>query len=469
MKKIFKTLAIIFVFIMAFSLVGCGTITLKGGPKKADPVTSNGSMAVRKGDYLYFVNGFISNADLKGQQNDYGNVKKGGIYRAKLVNGELMYDIETTDDEEEIKTLKNVELLVPKLAGFEFSGLYIYGNYIYFATPNTEKDEEGETRFDLTDFYCVKLNGGEIHRLANGVNIKNLADFAFTGIDNRVYLTYFADGNIYNLKIDGKEVESREKLAENVTSFAMLTNDSVQSVELSSDAKYVYYTRDFTENESSVTGNVMAKANLKTNEESVLRRDNNNTYSIKGVKNGSIYYTRVNESVTNAYVYSKSLDNFVESPEKQLTIVAYSSSMYVLDVMDGYAQGVIVNEKDKLLLLTGITNPETDINTLYEGAFTTLLIKGEYIYGTDADSNLIRINFQTGEQTTLLTSDTKIYSNYMDYDNGYLYYLVEYTNDNGTSYYMNRLYLNAEEYESEFIGVFNSKDKPEVEESKWII
>ena len=465
MKKTFKTLAIILVFILSLSFFGCGPITVKGGPAKTDAVTSNGGLSVIKGDYLYFVNGYISHDDLKGNQNKYGNVTNGGIYRAKLENGKLMYDISEDKDGNEVKTLKNVELLVPKLAGFEYTSLYIFGDYIYFATPNTEKDQSsGETRFDLTDFYCVKLNGGSIYRLRNAANISSLSNFKFTAIGNFVYLTYLSDGTIYNVKIAGKDVKNTTKIAENVRSFAMYSEETSYTENLSEYAKFVYYTRDFTDDEKSITGNVLAKASLETNEETVLRRDNFNTYTVQVAKNSKIYYTKTNSDVTNAYLYAREIENFVEATETQLTTVVYSSTVYILDDIGDYPQGVVVSENNYLLQLVGIKDPTTDIIVLSEGSFTIAFVRGAYVYGKDADGNIVRINYQTKTTEILVEADDNIQTTHFDYNNGYLYYIVKYTNDNGDSYYLNRVFATATEKEPEFVGVFDKNDLPKADE-----
>ena len=98
---------------------------------------------------------------------------------------------------------------------------------------------------------------------------------------------------------------------------------------------------------------------------------------------------------------------------------------------------------------------------MYEGTFTYLGMKGEFVYGKDTDGNLVRINVHTQSLETLLSKDTEFYmdmnSNF-DIENGYVYYYVKYTGENEeTEYYLNRLYLNDSEKESEFLGVMLEK------------
>lgn len=445
-KKLFSLIAICFVVISIFTMSGCA-ITLKGGPASTDVVSGNGSLSVRKGDYLYFVNGYVSSSSLAGDDNDYGEARNGAIYRAKLNNGKLIYDISEDEDGEEVKTLKNVELLVPKIAGFEFTSLYIFDNTLYFTSPNTEKDNTGTIRFDLTDVFAVSINGGDPKKLANAINLTSKDNLTLTQVGKNVYLTYLTNSTLYNVKISGKESKKTTKV-DGVSAF--VTSNVV------SEQNFVYYNRSIKEGENAITGNVLAKLDVTTGEETILSKDNVNTYSVKAVKNGKLYYTRSNSLITNAYIYSKNIEDFSISEETQYTVVAYSSTQYILDLGEGYVNGVLVNENDKLMLLTGINNPETDIVDLYTGTFTFLGNYGEFVYGKDANGNLIRINIQTKVQETLVESTTSMkldMNSNFDYENGYIYYYVEYTGEDGSvGYYLNRTYINQEDKESELVG-----------------
>ena len=450
MKKFLSIIAMFCLAISIFTFSGCA-VSLSAGPKKDDAVTSNGGLVVRKGDYLYFANGYVSNSSLSGKDNNYGVARNGAIYRAKLQNGELMYDVTLDEDENEVKTLKNVELVCPMVAGFEYTNLYIFGNTIYFATPNTEKDKTGKIRFDLTDIYAVGINGGNAKKLVNALNISSKDSFNFSYIDGKVYLTYLNENELFNLKISGSKIENKTKVASSVSSYAINENGD----------NYVYYTRAVNDDEKSLTGNVLAKANLTTNKETILKRDNNNTYTVKKVANGKIFYTRTNTLTTNAYIYSKNLEDFETNEEKQYTVVAYSSNQYILSV-EGYDAGVVVSDNNKLLYLTGTKNLETDITTLYDGDFTVLSIFGTKIYGKDSESNLLRIDVSNKKVDTILTKDVEFnfdMDSKFDYENGYAYYYVKYTGDEKTGYYLNRVYLNAQEKETELVGVVLSEHK----------
>lgn len=447
-KKLFAVLTFCLIFISSIlTLSGCATM-LKTGPGKSDAVTGNGSLTVRKGDYLYFVNGYISNSSLSDKDNNYGKVRDGAIYRAKLDNGKLMYDIKKDDENNEIKTLKNIELVVPKVAGFEYSNLYIFGDTLYFSSPTIEKDAEGKIRFDLTDIYAVNINGGKIKQLAKSLNFTSKEDFNLTQVDDCLFLTYLSDNNLYNLKIKNQKVENKKIIAENVTSVVFSQTEQ--------ESNFVYYTRGFKEGEHSKNGNVLAKAELKTNKEIILLQDNYNAYNVKMVKNNTIYYSYTNSLTTNEYLYSKSLSNFAEN-EKQLTFVSYSNPI-IVNLLD---ETVIVTlHNDKLIMVKGTKNPNDDVVVLSENKVTTLGVFGEFVYYVNSSNKLARTNLKTLKEEIL--TDTELYldakTNFDFNGDSYVYYFVKVDGKNSkTGYYLNRLELNTSDAESEFLGV-KSKD-----------
>ena len=154
----------IFGIAMAVAMLGCtvamascgGNADYKGdslsaGYVSSGDVTSNGGFAVQKGDYVYFINGMAdSTAD-----NTYGNVVKGALMRisaSAIASGE---------------TANKAECVVPSLftmknkSGSYTTGVYIYGDYVYYATPTTDKTMGGEVNSSYVDFKRAKIDGSE--------------------------------------------------------------------------------------------------------------------------------------------------------------------------------------------------------------------------------------------------------------------------------------------------------------------
>ena len=139
---------------------------------------SNGGFAVEKDGYVYFINGQA----LSTASNEYGKVEKASLLRistADLKNG--AYD--------------KTETVVPLLfvSGNVNSGIYIYGDYVYFATPTTEKDLDGNVLSGSLDFKRAKLDGTEV-----------MSDYYFRTKTNSIQYRYVKgdDGKVYCMYVD---------------------------------------------------------------------------------------------------------------------------------------------------------------------------------------------------------------------------------------------------------------------------
>ena len=129
---------------------GCGKTEFKmEAPNAADyagAVASNGGFAVEKGNYIYFINGVESNT----ADNTYGEVEKGALMRitkAQLAAGEYNKAVTVVPS---LFVSKNYE-----------AGIFIYGDYVYYATPTTDKNLEGKVENSYIDFKRAKLDGTE--------------------------------------------------------------------------------------------------------------------------------------------------------------------------------------------------------------------------------------------------------------------------------------------------------------------
>lgn len=179
-KKIISLVAAATFLGAAFTMTACGN---KGNYKgdKLDYVSteaeakSNGGFVVEKGDYVYFING----AEEHTANNEFGKVTKGALMRIKkadLDNGNYA----------------NVQTVVPMLLvakNYE-AGIYIYDDYVYYATPTTDKNMSGQVENSWIDFKRAPLDGssamkGQFFRISN-----NAANYRFVQVDGVVYCLY---------------------------------------------------------------------------------------------------------------------------------------------------------------------------------------------------------------------------------------------------------------------------------------
>lgn len=189
----------------AFTLVGCKDDGYKG--EKLTPgyvadaqVSSNGGFVVEKGDYVYFING----AQDYTANNEYGNVVKGSLMRiAKSDMKAGNYD--------------KAQIVVPSLfaSGNYDSGIYIYGDYVYYATPTTDTTVKGESKNSQMDFKKARLDGSSAPSKDPFLRLdSNTAKYRFVtekGVDRNkdgkddVFCLYEENSELKSFNVDTKE------------------------------------------------------------------------------------------------------------------------------------------------------------------------------------------------------------------------------------------------------------------------
>jgi len=198
MKKVICLLIALCVTVCA--LTACGG-SFSGVKDYGGEVSSNGGFAVAKGDYVYFINGSSEST----AENNFGSVVKGALVRAKLA------DVKKFGEE------TACEVVIPKLIYTDYdtskSGVYIFGDYVYYVTPSASKDKTGAVKNTVAEFTRTRLDGTNTTVIASVSGLDTPYKFVANGDD--VYLTVYTtetndDGEEENLLITydvkGKEV-----------------------------------------------------------------------------------------------------------------------------------------------------------------------------------------------------------------------------------------------------------------------
>ena len=176
--KILSLAAALMLGVSAFALTGCGEDTsYKGEEKLADyqaamasgaDVASNGGFAVEKGGYVYFINGVESTT----ANNGYGAPVKCSLMAIKKSDlAEGNYD--------------QAKIVIPSLfTAQDFNaGLYIFGDYVYYATPTTDKNVSGQAGNSYIDFKRAKLDGTEAPMSGYYFRLPASATYRFVQVD----------------------------------------------------------------------------------------------------------------------------------------------------------------------------------------------------------------------------------------------------------------------------------------------
>ncbi len=327
MKK--RTIAgIVALATVAATLVGCdrnyGKIDVKGKQDYDYVVTSNGGSAVQYGDYVYFINGYRGYEDDNADANVYGEVVKGGLYRAQLngkassefyngVEGVKVFDsVENADTHSKLIStagvnyknedvnLASVQKISPKTigtSGYSDGGLFVYGEYVYYATPVNKKDKQGETMDTYTLFMRSKLDGSHTEEIYTSETETNDSPYAFYQYNGSVYLVLLEEGSeskyVISVNASAKK-KTVTKIADKVQSLLLPVNPVYyegRSENTVYDYIYIKYSAAdyYKEDNTSPTGNVLEYMRPDGTEGTNVA-ELNSTLDWVAVRDGVVFY-----------------------------------------------------------------------------------------------------------------------------------------------------------------------------------
>ena len=469
MKKYLLSLIMV-ICACTFILAGCGAKGLEDNPPTNAAITGNGGYAIRKGDYLYYVNGFVD--DYTTELSDYktdnveGKVVYGAIYRTLLVNNSF--------SKNEKGFLNKSECVVSKVVGYDNGGFFIVGDYIYYATPYMNVDADGVIQNERIVFNRININGTnnkEIYVTEKGASD---IDWKINVINGKTYLvvtqttTDEAEGSVTVIKSfldNGKKFKEVAKIS-GITEVVM-DND------VNLDSEYIFYTRSVNEDEKQFTtsGTLICKASLVTGQETAYELDKTSTFKLIALDNGRLYVTK--PVLSKTYLFSYSVESsLVNQTPLQLSNDTYSS-YYTLE---GVPHTVVaVSDSNEVVKLSNVNG-----NVVRKEVISSLSgiigVNENYVYSYDSNV-LYRTSVVDGSKVTVSgvgadASKTFLIdsASMVDIDGRYVYVFAKYTAKDGetSSYYLNRIDTYQETMTAEFVGVLAEEHmvaEPEVDEN----
>ncbi len=452
----------------AIALAGCnGAYTgdkLDGYVSEAS-VVSNGGFAVEKGDFVYFINGVEDYTE----PNVYGDVVKGALMRIKKTDlGAGNYD--------------KVKTVVPMLfAAQNFdAGIYIYGDYVYYATPTTDKNMDGQVESSWIDFKRAKLDGTETMKDYYFRLESNSSKYRFVEENGVVYCLYEEDG--YLKSYDTKEKVSR--VLAQADAYYYDTSDATNP--------NVYYTMSVvadadTDNSTTASYNQLYRVNAAARVESVGEKDGVASYKVKGgkeykfdakflkeksdetVKDGGEATFDANDYTTYPYVNlgEAVLDGIGSNALKETQFNGKKADALTPDgytyTVKNYANGGVYFTRTEVAktssdaesvklyyladaaadaenwnIVSGNASSEIDVvaqdSTLLDSAIVTTTASGAHEYYYVADSSLYKATVAENGTTTELKMASKLSSvTLWKLEGDYLYYYAASEEGNGNA------------------------------------
>jgi len=474
-KYILSFIMIICACAMVFA--GCSSKGLKDNPATDATIIGNGGYAIQKGDYLYYVNGYVK--DYTTELDDYkkdnveGKVVYGAIYRTKLTNGQL--------SKNEQGFLNTSECVVSKVVGYEQGGFYIVGDYIYYATPYMNEDSDGVIQNTRISFNRIKIDGTknkEIYITEEGATD---IDWRINVYDGKTYLVV-----AQNIPVEAENPQSAPTTKTTVTSildkgkkFAKtVVADGVTEVvfndEVNLSSEYFFYTRSVKEGEKaySTAGTLICKASIVNGGETVYELDKTSTFGLVALANGRLYTTKqTTGSKTFLYSYNAN-ENLINQTPVKLSNAEYKNYYTI----EGVPHSIIAVNDSSLVRINNVNNSVQVPQVLADSVSNIVEVNEGYVYYYDSNV-LYRISLADGEKQTVSgvgEFEGKTFlidsSSMVDVDGKYVYVYAEYKSADGntTSYYLNRINTNSD-LVAEFVGVMIDEHmvaQPEVEEGE---
>ena len=401
MKKICSILVVLLVGIFLFA--GCGKSTgLTDNPDTNATVTSNGGSIVKKGDYIYFIGGQKKSEDLTNPKTDnlLGKTTVGAVYRAKIIDGEIQ---------------SQTEMVVPKVVGFENGGFYIFGDYIYYATPNMGNDNTGNLMNNTVNFCRININGNiKTNKVLNeGVSIGENGQWKAYCINGEVYFVAYTGSSLISVKAGNKKGE-KVVMASDVTS-ASLPDLDIYSPTNQENApefdnktgleeynQWIYFTQAH-DSDSESKGNILLKVKVGSSDSQVISRSDEQEYiyTIKAQRDGYLFYTKKNgaQEDSRALLYKSEITNGFDNETKICN--AEYENIYILK--EGKNIIIVTHEETALM-----SNDGTNLVSLNNGEITIIGSNGKYLYYYDkTDGSIVRINAFDGTKLTLYKDGDK--------------------------------------------------------------
>lgn len=450
MKK-FAYVLVLMLLSCTMIFAGCGAKGFKNNPNASDLVLGNGGLVVQQGEYLYFANGYDT------YSNASKDMVKGGLYRTKL-DGQYFASLDEHD------YLTNAEKVSGRLVGYEFGGIYLFDGYVYYATPNMEKDKEGNTLRDYVDFYRVKVNGTDEKRIYTSDGSMTNGKWGMVKVDSTLYLVVYNGDSVVSVVANGKK-HTATTMATDVTDVVFADNYeyNARDWQTTDTDRYIWYTRNTKEEETITGSNIFARCKLGTTEEETLL--NTDTYHVVDLKNDRVYV-----NVTDHNLGTTKLSSFAVSNVSDVRTFSLQNATNAY-VMDTKGNELVVFENNsvfELYSMNGLTaRYEATLDDLTSA--TIVNVKAGHIYYVK-DSVLKVIDILTkesevvcGDSDVSMPTDTALY----DFDGRNIYFMHSYVGENETSnQYLTRFDTQKSSPVYEMIGKFESGHTPKVEEAE---
>lgn len=461
MKKFTKLIICLLLCVMSVCLVACDNRTDKDKnfnyPASSGDVYGNGGLAVRKGNCLYYVNGYQNVDDMTEQGASY--------VLGSLMIAELDQDGNVITDENNVMKNDYINTMSDKLCGFEATNLFIGGNYLYFTSPCQEDESENSGSDpvwakDRVEFYRIKLDKSstpeEIYQ--STVSYENLK-FKYYYIGGFTYILIYEGGT--SLDSDTSDALIRVNTS---TQESSVIKENVLSYVMTDDADKIFYSvkKDdlYQLNQYNISSNKSTEFATKDKDFDIVDVKGNKVFisyqTTMIVTSTDLYAAQISPkqafSTTNPDVKGlQTYDKYYINEDGNYFIGIKENKIKVEKIGENLNLNKAVDENAESITFIGFTNG----SLIYIDNNNIIKSFSYYNYAKNDTVEIKELSKVEGINTT-----------YFDLDENYVYFFKT-VSDND---YLHRVSLNStyveEETNDQMIGVYLNGDAPEIEEKE---
>ena len=408
MKKFTKIIICLLLCVVSLAFVACGN----GDKNKKNyvfptsgAVSGNDGLAVKYGDYVYFVNGMKTVESMASKKDSY---KVGSLMIMKLdSNGQIIRDEEELIKDETYTTISD------RLCGFEATGLFISGGYLYFTTPCLEDEgknaQNQQWAKDRVEFYRIKLDcSTEMERVyQSSVSYENLK-FNYYEVEGQTFILVYEQGE----SKDGKgsnvlvhvnaSAKTNSVIATNVTSVTLDAEYSKICYVKNSNGKYE-----------------LCGYNLLSNTTEADKYSSTTQFSVMKSTANKVFI----EDGTDLYVSEYSVCDF-DTIQTITGVDKYGDSMYVSE--DGeYLIGI--NGTKIEVTSTDGNMDEVKINIEGAESLTFIGLENGCVVFADNNNNIMSVSYydameNNNKTVSHIAKVENLNTTYFDIDGTYVYF-----------------------------------------------
>ncbi len=396
MTKFTKSILVILaVAILCMTFAGCQNF--KWGPvgtTSSAEAINNGSLAVRQGDYLYYVNGQDDTSNIKtAYDNHFGKASvKGSIMKSKIdADGNL------TD----------TQVVVPKMfyTGNTKGGFSIFGEWLYYVSPSTQTDNKGKVLTSQLEYMRTKTDGTKTQSI--GIVEGSSLSYVFTP----TALIYVKGSDLVKVSYDAKKIGKTTTVAEKVTGSLFTAQSQMIFYTKATSDKTLANNVVYAMNGDSKPVEIIGDKTYASGDKATLTEQKTISLIKYDPSENVLYYSRKDNDATAlvgtyGYKFADGFKAIDKAGEKRYAVSALSSF-----VPAGFDKGLVDISSAKIKMYKPLADGANVDDTTKE---IELSAKPTYLFGDSTylyyivNNKLARLNYVAEKPVEDIISDANI-------------------------------------------------------------